>query len=82
MENYPSKQLSMRTIFQRGNINESQILELNQNALKTIGKTEKNTYLPMQTPNPYDYKGISSNYLMTPNTKKLFAFGESSANDL
>jgi len=29
LENYPSKHLSMRTIFQRGQINESQILELN-----------------------------------------------------
>jgi len=41
MENYPPKFLSMRTIFQRGNIQEDQINELNQNAINTIASTKE-----------------------------------------
>jgi len=48
--------------------------------LKTIGKSEKKSYLPMQTPNPYDNKNLSGAYL-TPNSK-FFVCGESSSADL
>lgn len=34
------------------------------------------------TPNPYDKKGIQYGVYMTPNTKKLYAFGESSTMEL
>jgi hypothetical protein len=53
----------MKTIFQKGNINESQILELNYNALKTIGRNEQfNQYKAMnQTPNANNDEGVNKN---------------------
>ena len=36
MENYPAKHLSMQTVFQRGDINDTQISQLNQNAMITL----------------------------------------------
>jgi hypothetical protein len=80
MENYPPKFLSMRTIFQRGNIQEDQINELNQNAINTIASTKEDR---RNSSNSFaNDSSQNMNQFMTPNTKKLYAFGESSSLEL
>ena len=75
MDNYPPKFLSMRTIFQRGNIEDEQLNEIQQNAINTINGAKKENC-------PNEAVNNNLNQYMTPNTKKLYAFGESSSIEL
>lgn len=51
IDNYPSEKLSMKTIFQKGQMSESQVVELNHTTLQNIRGGNNGVYKPMHTPN-------------------------------
>jgi hypothetical protein len=63
-------------------VNQSQLSEINAKTKNAMSqpKIDAANFQAITTPNPYDKKTLQvGTAQMTPNTKKLYAFGESSS---